>query len=170
MLKSVLAPKRSETMHCRSWTKPERSATDWSSDAGASRRRTGCRRHSSGARRRSGCTRGHGYKGLVTRWSCTRLPWKTHRGLRMDACIGTWHPARVQWQVRRAGQSGFHHRDVQHEEHGGDGMTKRRARRRKVFRTQEAEGGSPSRKRRSPSPPKPSKTHCVVQCRSSSRR
>ena len=57
-------------------------------------------------------------------------------------------------------------------------MTKRRARRRKVFRTQEAEGvgetrrhdRSPSRKRRSPSPPKPSKTHCVVACRSSSRR
>ena len=22
-----------------------------------------------------GCTRGHGYKGVVTRWSCTRLPW-----------------------------------------------------------------------------------------------
>ena len=35
-----------------SWTKPERSATDWSSDAGTSRRRTDCRRHSSGARRR----------------------------------------------------------------------------------------------------------------------
>ena len=29
---------------------------------------------------------------------------------------------------------------------------------------------SPTRKRRSPSPPKPSKTHCVVSCRSSSRR
>ena len=21
------------------------------------------------------CTRGHSYKGVVTRWSCTRLPW-----------------------------------------------------------------------------------------------
>ena len=57
-------------------------------------------------------------------------------------------------------------------------MTKRRARRRKVFRTQEAEGvgvtqtheRSPSRMRRSPSLPKPSKTQCVVACRSSSRR
>jgi len=57
-----------------------------------------------------GCTRGHGFKGVVSRWGCTRLPRKTHRGLRKVACIGTWHPARVQWQVPRAGQSGFHHR------------------------------------------------------------
>ena len=28
-----------------------------------------------------------------------------------DACTGTWHPARFQWQVLRAGQSGFHHLD-----------------------------------------------------------
>lgn len=26
------------------------------------------------------------------------------------ACIGTWHPARVQFQVPRAGQNGYHHR------------------------------------------------------------
>merc|ERR1719393_270968 len=25
-------------------------------------------------------------------------------------CIGTWHPARVQFQVPRAGQDGYHHR------------------------------------------------------------
>ena len=58
-----------------------------------------------------GCTRGRGYKGVVTRWSCTRLPGKTHRSLMKDACTGTWHPARVQRQVPRAGQSGFHHQD-----------------------------------------------------------
>merc|ERR1712087_182144 len=55
-------------------------------------------------------TRGHGWKGVVNRWGCTRLPRKTHRGLRKVACIGTWHPARVQFQVPRAGQKGYGHR------------------------------------------------------------
>ena len=40
-----------------------------------------------------GCTRGHGFEGVVTLWSCTRLPRKTHCSLRKDACTGTWHPA-----------------------------------------------------------------------------
>merc|ERR1712106_1040219 len=44
-----------------------------------------------------GSTRGHGYNGVITRWGCTRLPRKSHRGLRKVACIGTWHPARVQF-------------------------------------------------------------------------
>merc|ERR1711892_317947 len=57
-----------------------------------------------------GSTRGHGYNGVITRWGCTRLPRKSHRGLRKVACIGTWHPARVQFQVPRAGQDGYHHR------------------------------------------------------------
>merc|ERR1711957_1007990 len=57
-----------------------------------------------------GVTKGHGFEGVVTRWGCTRLPRKTHRGLRKVACIGTWHPARVQFQVPRAGQLGYHHR------------------------------------------------------------
>jgi large subunit ribosomal protein L3e len=57
-----------------------------------------------------GSTRGHGYDGVITRWGCSRLPRKTHRGLRKVACIGTWHPARVQFQVPRAGQNGYHHR------------------------------------------------------------
>merc|ERR1712226_796585 len=57
-----------------------------------------------------GATRGHGFNGVVTRWGCTRLPRKTHRGLRKVACIGTWHPARMQFQVPRAGQMGYHHR------------------------------------------------------------
>jgi len=47
---------------------------------------------------------------VVTRWGCSRLPRKTHRGLRKVACIGTWHPARVQWQVPRSGQRGYFHR------------------------------------------------------------
>jgi len=57
-----------------------------------------------------GSTRGKGYNGVITRWGCSRLPRKTHRGLRKVACIGTWHPARVQFQVPRAGQDGYHHR------------------------------------------------------------
>merc|ERR1719428_2602723 len=39
-----------------------------------------------------------------------RLPRKTHRGLRKVACVGTWHPTRVQFQVPRAGQHGYFHR------------------------------------------------------------
>jgi len=57
-----------------------------------------------------GVTKGHGFHGVVTRWGVTRLPRKTHRGLRKVACIGSWHPARVQFQVPRSGQRGYHHR------------------------------------------------------------
>jgi large subunit ribosomal protein L3e len=57
-----------------------------------------------------GVTRGHGFEGVVARWGVTRLPRKTHRGLRKVACIGAWHPARVGYQVARAGQRGYHHR------------------------------------------------------------
>jgi ribosomal protein L3 len=55
-------------------------------------------------------TRGHGYAGVISRWGVTRLPRKTHRGLRKVACIGAWHPARVATTVARAGQQGYHHR------------------------------------------------------------
>jgi large subunit ribosomal protein L3e len=57
-----------------------------------------------------GVTKGHGFEGVVTRWGVTRLPRKTHRGLRKVACIGAWHPANVQFSVARAGQNGYHHR------------------------------------------------------------
>merc|ERR1711933_404531 len=57
-----------------------------------------------------GATTGHGHEGVVTRWGVTRLARKSHRGLRKVACIGSWHPARVQFQVPRAGQDGYHHR------------------------------------------------------------
>merc|ERR1712127_1045689 len=57
-----------------------------------------------------GVTKGHGYEGVTTRWGVTRLPRKTHRGLRKVGCIGAWHPARVKFQVARAGQNGYHHR------------------------------------------------------------
>ncbi len=57
-----------------------------------------------------GITKGHGYEGVVTRWGVTRLPRKTHRGLRKVACIGSWHPSRVSFTVPRAGQRGYHHR------------------------------------------------------------
>ncbi|CAR26700.1 hypothetical protein ZYGR_0H05230 [Zygosaccharomyces rouxii] len=55
-------------------------------------------------------TKGHGYEGVTHRWGTTRLPRKTHRGLRKVACIGAWHPNHVMWSVARAGQNGFHHR------------------------------------------------------------
>jgi len=55
-------------------------------------------------------TRGKGFTGVVSRWGVTRLPRKTHRGLRKVACIGAWHPARVSTTVARAGQSGYFHR------------------------------------------------------------
>merc|ERR1712190_119125 len=57
-----------------------------------------------------GATKGKGFNGVVTRWGVTRLARKSHRGLRKVACIGSWHPARVQFQVPRAGQNGYHHR------------------------------------------------------------
>jgi large subunit ribosomal protein L3e len=55
-------------------------------------------------------TKGRGTQGVIARWGITRLPRKTHRGLRKVACIGAWHPSRVAWTVARAGQMGFHHR------------------------------------------------------------
>jgi len=57
-----------------------------------------------------GTTKGHGFEGVTTRWGTTRLPRKTHKGLRKVACIGAWHPARVPFTVARAGQNGYHHR------------------------------------------------------------
>jgi len=57
-----------------------------------------------------GSTRGHGYEGVTTRWGTSRLPRKTHRGLRKVACIGSWHPSRLPYTVARAGQNGYHHR------------------------------------------------------------
>lgn len=57
-----------------------------------------------------GVTKGHGFTGVVKRFGVKALPRKTHRGLRRVGCIGSWHPANVQWTVARAGQLGFHHR------------------------------------------------------------
>lgn len=64
-------------------------------------------------------TTGHGVQGVVQRWGVTRLPRKTHRGLRKVACVGAWHPARVKWTVARAGQQGFHHRTEINKKVGG---------------------------------------------------
>jgi len=55
-------------------------------------------------------TKGHGYCGVVKRWGVRKLPRKTHRGLRKVACIGAWHPSRVNRSVARAGQMGYFHR------------------------------------------------------------
>jgi len=57
-----------------------------------------------------GISKGHGFEGVTARWGTTRLPRKTHKGLRKVACIGAWHPSRVQWSVPRAGQYGYYHR------------------------------------------------------------
>ncbi|KIR98171.1 60S ribosomal protein L3 [Cryptococcus deuterogattii 2001/935-1] len=57
-----------------------------------------------------GVTKGHGYEGVTARWGTTRLPRKTHRGLRKVACIGAWHPSNVMFSVARAGQRGYHSR------------------------------------------------------------
>jgi large subunit ribosomal protein L3e len=55
-------------------------------------------------------TKGKGYEGVTSRWGTTRLPRKTHKGLRKVACIGAWHPSSVRFSVARAGQNGYHHR------------------------------------------------------------
>jgi len=57
-----------------------------------------------------GSSKGKGYNGPVSRWGITRLARKSHRGIRKVGCIGSWHPQRVQFQVPRAGQRGYHHR------------------------------------------------------------
>merc|ERR1712168_1035324 len=57
-----------------------------------------------------GVTKGKGFKGVTSRWNCKKLPRKTHKGLRKVACIGAWHPSRIQYTVARAGQKGYHHR------------------------------------------------------------
>merc|ERR1711868_211328 len=57
-----------------------------------------------------GGTKGHGFKGVTSRWHTKKLPRKTHKGLRKVACVGAWHPSRIQYTVPRAGQKGYHHR------------------------------------------------------------
>merc|ERR1712110_758075 len=57
-----------------------------------------------------GVTKGKGFKGVTSRWHTKKLPLKTHKGLRKVACIGAWHPSRIQYTVARAGQKGYHHR------------------------------------------------------------
>ena len=49
------------------------------------------------------------FSGVTSRWHTKKLPQKTHKGLRKVACIGAWHPSRVQFFVARAGQKGYHH-------------------------------------------------------------
>jgi len=59
-----------------------------------------------------GVSKGRGQEGVTTRFGITRLPRKTHKGLRKVACIGAWHPSRVSWAVARSGQMGYHHRTL----------------------------------------------------------
>merc|ERR1711870_127710 len=44
-----------------------------------------------------GVTKGKGFKGVTSRWHTKKLPRKTHKGLRKVACIGAWHPSRIQY-------------------------------------------------------------------------
>jgi len=46
-----------------------------------------------------GVTKGKGYEGVTARWGVTRLPRKTHRGLRKVACIGARLACRLLWPV-----------------------------------------------------------------------
>ncbi len=39
--------------------------------------------------------------GVTSRWHCKKLPRKTHKGLRKVACVGAWHPSRIQFTVPR---------------------------------------------------------------------
>merc|ERR1712054_343084 len=57
-------------------------------------------------------TKGKGLQGVIKRWGITRLPRKTHRGLRKVACIGSWTPSRVSWTIARSGQMGYHKRTI----------------------------------------------------------
>ena len=57
-----------------------------------------------------GVTKGHGFKGVMSRWGTRHLQKKSHRGYRKVGCIGAWHPSRVAWTVARAGQEGYFHR------------------------------------------------------------
>lgn len=62
-----------------------------------------------------GVTKGHGTEGVIKRFGVTRMPRKTHRGLRKVGCIGAWHPSAVKWTVARRGQLGYHHRTEQNK-------------------------------------------------------
>jgi len=57
-----------------------------------------------------GVTRGKGTAGVIKRFGVSRLPRKTHRGLRKVGCVGAWHPASIRWTCARAGQLGYFHR------------------------------------------------------------
>jgi len=70
-----------------------------------------------------GSTKGKGNQGVIKRFGVTRLPRKTHRGLRKVACVGAWHPAKINIYVARAGQHGYHHRTERNKKifHIGEG-------------------------------------------------
>jgi len=55
-------------------------------------------------------TKGHGTTGVTKRFGVSRLPRKSHRGLRKVGCIGAWHPSAVKWTTGRAGNLGYYHR------------------------------------------------------------
>lgn len=48
-----------------------------------------------------GATKGHGYEGVIARYGVRKLQRKTHRGCRKVACIGSWHPSKVQYTAAR---------------------------------------------------------------------
>jgi large subunit ribosomal protein L3e len=50
-----------------------------------------------------GVTKGKGFTSTIKRFGTKKLPRKTHRGLRRVGCVGAWHPARIRFEVPRAG-------------------------------------------------------------------
>ena len=44
-------------------------------------------------------TKGHGFRGVTSRWHTRKLHRKTHKGLRKVACSGARHPSRIQFIV-----------------------------------------------------------------------
>jgi len=57
-----------------------------------------------------GVTKGKGFESTIKRFGTKKLPRKTHRGIRRVGCVGAWHPARIRFEIPRAGQLGYHHR------------------------------------------------------------
>ena len=76
-----------------------------------------------------GVTGGDGYEGVTTRGGRRACRARRTAGWRKVACIGAWHPAKVQYAVPRAGQNGYHHahRDEQEGVQDRQGADRRRS-------------------------------------------
>ena len=59
-----------------------------------------------------GITKGKGLQGPVKRFGISLRSHKAEKGVRRPGSIGPWHPARVNFRIPMAGQTGFHTRIV----------------------------------------------------------